>query len=168
MIPLRMGDFDACIDYVLGHEGGYVNHPDDPGGETQWGISKRAFPHLEISALTRDQAITIYRCDYWLTVRADLFPAGLALLLFDSAVNNGTQTAVKLLQRALRVTEDGIPGPNTQTAAILRMPDALTDFAAERARYYALLPTVRAFGRGWYRRLFDLYGVAGEWHRRAS
>ena len=160
---IAMGQFSACIPHILSHEGGYVNHPADPGGETKYGISKRAYPHLDIAALTLDDAAAIYERDYWLAVRANRFPAGVALLLFDSAVNQGPQTAVKLLQKALRVAEDGDPGPITQQAALDQVPDILALYATERARYYALLPTVRAFARGWYRRLFALYGVAAGW-----
>jgi len=161
---IAMGHFSACIPHILSYEAGYVNHPADPGGETKYGISKRAYPHRDIAALTLDDATAIYERDYWRTVRADQFPAGVALLLFDSAINQGQETAVKLLQKALHVAEDGIPGPVTQRTALDRMPDLLSLYAAERARYYALLPTIRAFGRGWYRRLFGIYGIAWGWH----
>lgn len=160
---IAMGHFSACIPHILSYEDGHVNHPSDPGGETKYGISKRAYPHLNIAALTLDDVAAIYERDYWLAVRADRFPAGVALLLFDSAINQGPQTAVKLLQKALRVAEDGDPGPITQQATLDQMPGILAFYAAERARYYALLPTVRAFARGWYRRLFGLYGVATGW-----
>ncbi len=73
-----MSQFDKLIDRVLSHEGGYSNDPQDPGGETQWGISKRAHPDVNIKALTRAQAIDIYRADYWDKIKGDQLPAGIA------------------------------------------------------------------------------------------
>lgn len=159
-----MGCFADCLPLVVDHEGGYVNHPDDPGGETKFGISKRSYPQLDIARLTLEKAAAIYERDYWLKVQADRFPAGVALLLFDGAVNQGAVTAVQLLQKALKVSPDGIAGPITRAEAIRQMPTVIDFYAAERARYYALLPTIQTFGRGWYRRLFALHGTAWGWH----
>ncbi|MCB1918640.1 MAG: hypothetical protein KDJ28_01515 [Candidatus Competibacteraceae bacterium] len=159
-----MGDFYRCIDFILAEEGGYANHPADPGGETKYGISKRAYPHLNIAALTLEDATELYERDYWQPIHGEAFPDGLALLLFDAAVNQGSKTAVRLLQQALKVTVDGIPGPNTQTTARLRMPRILTDFAAERALRYEFNSNESTFGRGWYRRLLTLHSIAVRWH----
>lgn len=155
-----MGDFNSCIDVILAEEGGYVNHPTDPGGETNFGISKRAYPHLNIAALTQADALAIYQVDYWDKIRGDAFPDSLALLLLDTAVNMGPATAIKLLQRTLKLTEDGRMGPLTITAACNALPHLLGHYCAERALRYASNPNVATFGRGWYRRLFRLYDRA--------
>lgn len=163
-----MGDFYRCIDFIITEEGGYANHPADPGSETKYGISQRAYPHLEIAALTLDAAVSIYQRDYWHPIHGDTLPDGLALLLFDSAVNQGVQTAIKLLQQALArsftVTVDGIIGPQTEHAAQVAMPRILTDFAAERALRYEFNRNEAVFGRGWYRRLLTLHSIAQRWH----
>ena len=93
--------FDTAMTAVLGYEGGYVNDPNDPGGETNWGISKRAYPNLDVKNLTRDGAIQIYRRDYWDALGCDRFPSVIAIALFDAAVNQGPVAAVRILQRAL-------------------------------------------------------------------
>ena len=112
-----MGDFHRCIDLIIAEEGGYINHPDDPGGETKFGISKRAYPQLDIPALTLARAVDLYPTDYWQPINGDPFPDGLALLLLDTAVNIGPMTAIRLLQQALKIQDDGLPGPITQATA---------------------------------------------------
>jgi lysozyme family protein len=108
--------FDAAFTAVLGAEGGYVNNPADPGGETNWGISRRSYPDLDIAHLTWDDAKAIYRRDFWDKIQGDKLPPPLAMIVFDSAVNNGPARAAKWLQRAVGVTEDGIIGPATLAA----------------------------------------------------
>ena len=81
-------NFEQCLAHVLRSEGGYVNDPNDPGGETNMGISKRAYPHENIKGMTRARAATIYRRDYWDAVQGDSLPAGLDLVAFDPAVNS--------------------------------------------------------------------------------
>ncbi|MFS8082999.1 MAG: glycosyl hydrolase 108 family protein, partial [Ginsengibacter sp.] len=76
-------DFDAAVDSVLGEEGGYVNNPADPGGETQWGISKRAFPDVDIKALTRDAAKALYKAHYWDPLLPYYLPGKYRLIAFD-------------------------------------------------------------------------------------
>lgn len=90
-------DFAAAVEFVLRHEGGYVNDPSDPGGETKYGISKRAYPSLNIAALTREQAVAIYERDYWRASGAPSLPMPLALVVFDTAVNMGVTRARQLL-----------------------------------------------------------------------
>ena len=99
-----MGDFYRCIDFILAEEGGYANHPADPGGETKYGISKRAYPHLNIAALTLEDATELYQRDYWQPIHGEAFPDGLALLLFAAAVNQGLNTAVPLTGVAAQVS----------------------------------------------------------------
>jgi lysozyme family protein len=153
--------FDLAVDEVLRHEGGYANDPNDTGGETRWGISKAAYPLLDIAALTRDEAIAIYRRDYWDRLRGDELPPALALLVFDAGVHMGRLRAVSLLQEVLGVEVDGIIGPVTlQAARAAPLPDVLTDYCARRALVYTSLTSWTFFGRGWMRRLFAVYGAA--------
>lgn len=149
-----MTTFDQAFAAVLGHEGGYVCHPADPGGETKFGISKRAHPNLDIKALTVDDAKAIYRRDYWGPAGCEAVPECVRLHLFDAAVNSGVKGAVKMLQRAVGETEDGILGPRT-LAAVNSMPGArlAARMSGARLAFMAELPTWPAFGRGWARRI---------------
>jgi len=146
-----MIDFDTAFDRLIGHEGGYVNHPDDPGGETQWGISKRSYPLLDIKNLSRDQAKGIYRADYW--DKLGNLHGAIKFQVFDIAVNSGISTAIKLLQRSIGVKDDGIFGPISQQAAgIIPVSETLMLLSAERLDFWTSLPTWTTFGKGWARR----------------
>ena len=145
--------FDKAVEMVLRHEGGYVNDPKDPGGETRFGISKRAYPDVDILHLTEDEAKAIYRRDYWDKLRTDEIPEPLAICLFDAAVNMGRDKAVRLLQRACGVAQDGVMGGNT-IAAANRLPDAVVRFSTERAIAYTGIRGFDTFGKGWLRRTF--------------
>ena len=149
-----MDRFDAFIERLLAHEGGYVNHPRDPGGETNWGISKRSYPKLDIKALTRKQAISIYRRDFWDRVQADHLPPAVGFQMLDAAVNSGIGNASRWLQRAAGVADDGMIGPVT-LAAVRRMDpnDLLLRFLAERLDFMSRLATWPTFGKGWARRI---------------
>lgn len=148
--------FDSAVEMVLEHEGGYVNDAQDPGGETRYGISKRAYPDLNIKELTRDDAKQIYKRDYWDAIRADEMPEPLAVAVFDMAVNAGVRTATRLLQRVLHVTDDGIIGPVTLTAVNGAEPDEIAiRYAAERMMHYAAIPRWQRYGRGWSRRVIE-------------
>src|SRR5574342_1291711 len=105
-----MDKFNFYIERVLSHEGGYVYHKDDPGGETKWGISKRSYPNLDIKGLTREQAIEIYRRDFWDRVQGSNLPNALAYQALDSAINSGMGNTVRFLQRAVRTADDGVFG----------------------------------------------------------
>lgn len=153
--------FDAAVGEVLRHEGGYVNDPRDPGGETRWGISKRSYPTLVIADLTREDAIAIYRRDYWDRLRCDELPPALALVVFDTGVNMGRERAVRLLQQALGVTVDGVLGPKTLSAcALAALPWTVTDYLARRGVVYGSLVTFQTFGLGWMRRLLEIHEAA--------
>ena len=152
-----MGDFHRCIDRILAEEGGLSRHPADPGGLTQYGISKRSYPTLDIANLTLADAQSIYHRDYWQLIHGDLLPPGLDLLVLDCAINQGRVTAAKLLQRTLRIRDDGLIGAETLNAAAVAMPTILDAFAAERALRYELNPNEATFGRGWYRRLLRMH-----------
>lgn len=146
--------FDEAFKVVVGHEGGYVNDSQDPGGETKYGISKRQYPHLDIAALTFDEARQIYLIDYWNAMDCGTFASPVALVLFDCAVNQGVGRARKLAQIVAGVEVDGIIGPKTRAA--IKAMDArefVINYQAERMLHYAGLPTFGRFGRGWSRRL---------------
>lgn len=153
--------FQQCITFILKHEGGYVNHPRDPGGETNMGIAKKFYPHVDIKNLTVSQASEIYYNDYWLKNKCDQMPLKVALVVFDSTVNQGFVAAAKILQRALKVKDDGIIGPAT-LAAIKKVNqlDLISEFTSYRSLYYANTRNLDAFGLGWYRRTIDSYRYA--------
>jgi lysozyme family protein len=148
--------FDTAVELILKHEGGWVQDENDPGGETNYGISKRAYPDLNIKELTRDDAKQIYRRDYWDAIRADEMPEPVAVAVFDMAVNAGVRTAIRLLQRVVRVTDDGIIGPVTLAAVNSAEPHEIAlRYAAERISYYAALRGWDRYGRGWTRRVIE-------------
>jgi lysozyme family protein len=152
-----MSAFDFAIGLVLQNEGGYVNHPSDPGGETKYGITKRQYPELDIANLTVEQAKGIYKRDYWDAISGDRLPPQIATLVFDCAVNQGPKRAIKFMQTALGTSADGVIGPRTLHAAYVADPAAFaTRMNAERALHYASLSTFDVFGKGWMRRLFDV------------
>lgn len=153
--------FDQAYAFIAKWEGGYVNDPADPGGETKYGISKRAYPDLDIGSLTREQAREIYRRDYWLAAKCDHLPGQMALVHFDCAVNQGVGRAAIFLQDALGVATDGIIGPITIAVARQAEPcSVVNEYCALRMEHYGRLSTFRRFGLGWARRLFDAHATA--------
>ena len=113
--------FDDIIEVVLEHEGGYVNDPKDPGGETNFGIAKRSHPDVDIANLTREEAKDIYYEDYWCDNKVPHVPDNLKHIYFDMCVNQGRGRAVKILQRAANAKGaglkiDGGMGPKTLSA----------------------------------------------------
>lgn len=154
--------FSRAVEFVLDEEGGFVDNPRDPGSATNYGISQRAYPDVDIRALTRDDAIAIYQRDYW--DRLPVLRDGVALAVFDCAVNVGLTRAIRILQLSVGARADGICGPKTR-AAVRAVPERelLVLFSAERARYYALLDDLDDyFARGWMRRTFRCYDAALE------
>jgi lysozyme family protein len=157
-----MNRFEACMPFVFEEEGGYADHPADPGGETNFGISKRQYPDLDIRALTRDQAMAIYRRDYWDAFRCDELPIGMDLMMFDAAVQHQPKTAVSLIQRAVGAAVDGMIGPATLGAArAADLEKAIIRYFIARAGLYTNLITAdaskAAFRDGWFARLFRLH-----------
>lgn len=148
--------FDQAFERLLGHEGGYVNDPRDPGGETKFGVSKRQYPGEDIAGLTLARAKAIYLRDYWGPAGCDAVPAGAKFDLFDMAVNSGVKRAVRCLQEAVEETADGILGPRT-LQAVQSMPAArlAARFNGARLQFMTDLPTWQTFGRGWARRIAD-------------
>lgn len=168
-------DFERCIARVLAHEGGYTRHRADRGnwtggrvgvGElkgTKYGIAANTYPDLDIENLTRDEAVAIYRRDFWQPTRCDDLPAVVRFQLLDAAVNHGIGRAKRLLQRAVGVREDGVIGPVTLAAVRALDPmDLLLRLCAVRIRFYADLPDFDTFGRGWTRRMADNLLYAAE------
>jgi lysozyme family protein len=149
-----LADFDTSFARLIGHEGGYVNNPLDPGGETQWGISKRSYPDLNIKTLTRDEARAIYWRDFWQRINAPLLPDGVAYQLFDFAINSGIETAVRCFQRALGVADDGHWGPISQRAADMTSEsDMIMRLCGERLEFMSRLSNWPNASRGWARRI---------------
>ena len=108
----NMADFNKCIKIILKNEGGYVWNPDDTGGETNYGISKKQYPNLDIKNLSKKKATEIYRKDYWDKIQGDkINDEKLALNIFDCSVNCGIRRAVKMIQGVCFVCEDGKLGP---------------------------------------------------------
>jgi lysozyme family protein len=145
--------FAQAVARVLANEGGFVSLPDDPGGETKFGISHRDYPKLDIANLTRDEATAIYYRDFWKAGRYGELPGPLAVKLFDLSVNMGAAHATRCLQRALRacgttVVEDGALGNGTISAA-------------NHAEHDALLTALRSEAAGYYRATAKQSGRAG-------
>lgn len=147
--------FNIAFKSVIGEEGGYVNDPRDPGGETKFGIAKRFHPSIDIKNLTLDQARAIYREQYWDPAACDLLGTGAAVAYFDGIVNMGLKTAPMLMQASLGEVADSIIGPRTRAAMRQRAddPELVVQFMAERGVYYASRPHFDTFGRGWLRRV---------------
>lgn len=151
-----MSAWDIAIARVLRAEGGYVNDARDAGGETRFGISHAAHPTLDIARLTIEQATAIYKRDFWDGPRIGTLPDRVAVAVFDAAVNSGVKTAIKWLQQALAVTDDGVIGEKTLSAARAVDPATVVmRFEGARLKALSSLKTWPAFGRGWARRIAD-------------
>ena len=153
-----MSLFNQAVRSVLKHEGGYVNDPSDPGGETKYGITKRSYPHLDIACLAVGDAIAIYRTDFWDRIHGDELPAGLAYFLLDTAVNLGVVQAVRYLQAAAGVPVDSVVGPVTLVAC--GNPGVLDRLRKLREEHYRCLRTFSRYGTGWLRRTAEVYAQA--------
>lgn len=169
-----MADIKRALVKIFGTEGGYVNDPHDPGGETRYGISKRSYPHVNIAALTIDRAADIYRADYWDRLSlGDIVNQTIAEEIFDTAVNCGVGTAAKIAQEAVNLTNypepdigvDGRIGPKT-IAAINNHKSPLSLYKAlnglQFVRYMNICkakPIQERFMRGWLKRVFESGGA---------
>jgi lysozyme family protein len=154
-------NFDQALAVVLKHEGGYVNHPSDPGGETNFGITKavaqRNGYHGDMRDIPMDVVARIYRKGYWDAVRADELPQAVRYAVFDGAVNSGPAQSIRWLQRAVNVKDDGVIGPQTLLAVRTQNPEVLLRrLLAQRLKFMAGLSNWPAFSRGWARRIADL------------
>lgn len=135
------------------NEGGYTDGKGDPGGETNWGLSKRAYPSLNIKETTRDQAREIYRRDFWERGSMGSFNPALSFQVFDFAVNSGIETAIRKLQAAAGVADDGHIGPVSIAAINAKSPtDMIMLFVAQRLRFWTKLSNWPTAGAGWANR----------------
>ncbi len=151
--------FDRVMDVILSDriEGGFVNHKKDPGGMTKYGISKAAYPEIDIEKLTLEEAKELYRTDYWEKIGGPLLPWPLCLYVMDAAVNQGVKPAVTMLQEALGVKPDGVVGLVTTTAAARRrQSDVIPVFLTARLNRYMDTKNFKDFGAGWFNRIFRL------------
>lgn len=145
-----MMDVTIALDRVLGHEGNYVNDPVDPGGETNFGISKRSYPDEGIKNLTRARACFLYERDFWKPVASQTSDGALQFQLMDAAVNHGMGNSTRFLQRALGVADDGHFGKYSRAAlAAADSKDVHLLFMAERFEFWCKLSTFARFGKGW-------------------
>jgi lysozyme family protein len=161
--------FPAALALVLAHEGGFADHPLDPGGPTKFGVTRetlarargRAVTREEVRALGREEAGAIYRRLYWDAVRADQLPAGVDLALFDFAVNAGPIRASRTLQAVLGCAADGSVGPLTLAAArSAPAPETVRALTRARLDHLSSLRTWPVFGRGWRRRVLAVEAAA--------
>ena len=149
--------FETAVNTTLQYEGGYVNDPNDPGGETNFGISKKAYPNLDIKNLTVDDAKAIYKRDYWDKLNLDALPDGISSCVFDSAVNQGPKEAIILLQRAAGVNADGILGPMSLAAVKAKDPiHLIRDFTVQRILMYSSLSIWNNYSKNWTQRSIDV------------
>jgi lysozyme family protein len=161
--------FAAALARVLAHEGGYSNHPDDPGGPTKFGITLADYRRFakadagpaDVRAMLLDDAKLIYRARYWAVLRCDELPAGLDYAVFDYGVNSGVSRAAKVLQRIVGVDDDAVIGPVTLAAVTRRDAPALIEaLCDERLTFLKSLKTWRVFGGGWGRRVAEVRTIA--------
>lgn len=157
---------NTTFSFILKWEGGYVNNPKDPGGETKYGICKKAYPNENIKALTKEKAKEIFKRDYWLKASCDVLPDSIAIMVADTAFNCGVIRAKKLLQKSFGLTEDGIFGKISLSAfdAVKNnRKDLITVTSAfynNRLLYYKSLKTWEDFGKGWANRALDNFDLA--------
>ena len=159
-------NYQHCLEMILHHEGGYVNHPEDPGGMTNLGVTKRVYEEWvgyavsehTMQNLTEEDVAPIYKKNYWDRVKGDDLPEGLNLCVFDFGVNAGTGRAAKYLQTMIGTVVDGGIGPNTlrtldEHVSLVGLQETIEQYQENRQRYYQKLKTFETFGRGWTRRV---------------
>jgi lysozyme family protein len=167
---MTAGSYDAALARLLAHEGGYNNHPDDPGGPTNFGITiadyrryvKPDATAADVRAMTVDEAKAIYRRRYWDAQRCDELPAGVDYAVFDYGVNSGIGRSGKVLRRVLGLS-DSSSRVTDQVIAAARAADSRSVIAAicdERLRFLRSLKTWNVFGKGWSRRVAEVRAAA--------
>lgn len=157
-----MDHFSRAIDITLKLEGEYTNNIQDPGGETKFGISKKAHPELDISRLTRTDAETLYKRNYWNPLKCDSIAWPMCLYLFDMGVNSGNMQAIKTLQKTLNIEVDGFVGLQTVDTANRASQDTISRYLTARVFFYQSLSSYAHFGKGWIKRLFELQRLSLE------
>lgn len=161
-------NWEKAFQAVLKHEGGFVNHPKDPGGMTNLGVTKKVWEEFvgrevdeaEMRALTPDVVKPLYKKNYWDKIKGDQLPSGVDYAAYDLAVNSGTGRAAKYLQRIAGVPDDGVIGPKSMEAILACDPvqtvDAICDM---RLDFLQKLPTWGTFGKGWGRRVEEVKSI---------
>ena len=154
------GNFGHCLDLVLKSEGGWVNHPSDPGGETNLGVTKRVWeewvghPVESMKNLTKDQVAPLYEQKYWRPCYGEVLPRGLDLIVFSMGVNAGPGRSVKLLQSSIGCIPDGVIGPRTRGLICeSNIATLISKFSESRREYYRSLKNFPVFGKGWLARV---------------
>jgi len=158
-------NFELCLSHLLQHEGGYVNHPQDPGGRTNLGVTQavwedwidRSVSEDEMKALTPAKVAPLYRELYWDRIKADSLASGLDYCVFDAAVNSGVNRAVKWLQTIANVPADGIVGAETLKAA---KTASIEKYCAHRMEFLKGRSNWPTFGKGWERRVREVEKIA--------
>ena len=150
-------NFDECLKMLLHHEGGYVNHPKDPGGETNLGVTKRVYEKWggtkDMKDLTVEDVAPIYKKNYWDKCKCNDLASGLDWAVFDWAVNSGTGRSAKAVLKICGAAQDGAIGP--KTLALVNGQDTqymVEEFGKIRQNFYESLSTFNTFGKGWTRR----------------
>ena len=159
-------NFQQALKWVLKSEGGYVEHPQDPGGATNKGVTLETYRifrqnhHLTAEDLKKisDQDVsTIYKKMFWDKIRGDDLPAGVDYCVFDAAVNSGPGRASKWLQACVGADVDGVLGPITITLTKRQKTDQLIhDYCMRRLSFLLDLPTWKTFGKGWTKRVNEV------------
>jgi lysozyme family protein len=164
-------NFEQCLALVLKHEGGFVNHPKDPGGMTNLGVTKKVWEEYvghsvdetTMRGLGPADVAPLYKKNYWDKIHGDQLPSGVDYACFDLAVNSGVGRAAKLLQQAVGVSADGAIGPATLDAVASQNPrDVATEVCDLRLKFLQSLPIFATFGKGWSRRVAEVEKVAFE------
>jgi len=162
-------NFAEALQKVLEHEGGFVNHPNDPGGMTNLGCTKAVWEEhcghpvdeKAMRALTAADVAPLYRRKYWDKIKGDELPAGVDYTVFDCAINSGPGRASKFLQGVVGVEQDGSLGPKTMAALSAFTPkDFVEDYSKRRLSFMMDLPTWGTFGKGWLRRVNEVEKTA--------
>ena len=158
-------NFERALAHVLKSEGGFVNHPDDPGGMTNLGCTKAVWEEFcghpvtekTMRSLTPSDVAPLYKRKYWDKVKADELPAGVDYCVFDTAINSGPGRAIKLLQGVVGVDQDGDIGPKTLGAVKAFDPkDLLQDYSKRRLSFLMDLKNWPTFGKGWTNRVKEV------------
>lgn len=178
---MTAANFARAMPKILAYEGGYSNHPRDPGGVTLEGIIQRVYdgyrdrkglsrrdlhPGMQRTAEWQRERDEIYRMQYWDAVHGDELPSGVDFVVFDGAVNSGPSQSIKWLQRALKMSNvDGSMG-NATLAAVKAHPDyvaLIADICARRMAFLRQLKTFDAFGHGWTSRVVNVQATGQAW-----
>jgi lysozyme family protein len=154
------GNFKKCLDLVLKSEGGWVNHPSDPGGETNLGVTKRVWeeyvghPVESLKKLTKDDVAPMYEQKYWRPCYGEVLHRGLDFVVFSMGVNAGPGRSVKLLQQSIGCVSDGVIGPRTrELISASNTATLIAKFSETRREYYRALKNFPVFGKGWLARV---------------